>query len=390
MAVIKSDVLRPETGETGLAMALRNRQTGYATDTFKMIHKFEDGTIKKYVPEDQLNVFGMTGIKGEVGDQGATGVAGETGPLGFTGLQGAQGIQGPTGAIGPQGATGAQGLIGATGLMGPTGVMGSTGMLITPEGAIIVPIVNNRGSTLYQGTLLKAKTDTYPNGVTLAEEDCENVVGVVYDTLINNGAVGWMVVHGYCYVQFDELNKAFKGELWGMANLYSLSNLGKAKCWTGMNMAHAMGYCIEDSGAAPDYGAICYLNSLPHGIAGRDTLSFDNDFVTDNDINIEYVKTGSQVVVHFPAHTDYSNSENLNFLAWPSKLTPKHENQVSNAMAAPICFQRIGSTLTDGHVFWQWDSLNGARFQIYDGGAIGWGDTGLKGIYYPTQIMYHL
>lgn len=137
MTVYKSDVLRPETGETGLAIALRNRQTGYATDTFKMIHKFEDGTIKKYIPEDQLNVFGMTGIKGELGDQGATGIQGETG----TGIQGTTGLPG---AAGNQGVTGAQGFTGLQGTFTTSVETGTFNMNITgcATGANEIGVVN--------------------------------------------------------------------------------------------------------------------------------------------------------------------------------------------------------------------------------------------------------
>jgi len=137
MSIILSDVIRVETGETGLYYALRNQQSGFASDTDKMIHKFSDGTIKKYLPEDQMAIYGMTGIQGMPGETGlsipggtgVTGIQGVTGLIGTTGLQGGQGqtgSQGQTGAsiIGPDGITGLQG---SQGIQGQTGVQGDTG-----------------------------------------------------------------------------------------------------------------------------------------------------------------------------------------------------------------------------------------------------------------------
>lgn len=116
MTVYLSDVLRPEDGETGLHYALRNRQTGYATDTKKIIHKFGDGSVSKYVPEDQMDAYGQTGVQGLPGATGANGLGapGVTGLLGSTGLQGATGL----GGAGSIGETGSQGETGAS-IIGP-------------------------------------------------------------------------------------------------------------------------------------------------------------------------------------------------------------------------------------------------------------------------------
>lgn len=131
-----ADVERCEGTETGLYFALRNKQTGYATDTAYMLHKFGDGTIKKYPPIDVINLYGATGvpgIRGVTGPAGTdvtgfTGSQGYTGAQGTTGLQGAQGLVGQTGA---QGMTGAQGLQGAQGNQGPQGIQGNVG----PQGS---------------------------------------------------------------------------------------------------------------------------------------------------------------------------------------------------------------------------------------------------------------
>lgn len=153
MATYLYDVERLEGTETGLHFAMRNKQDGLSTDTFKLIHKYEDGTVKKWVSESSLT-YGQTGIQGPrgvtgpaglgdtgetgVGIQGATGVDGITGLIGETGAQGLTGLslQGVTGLIGvtglggsdgSQGVTGAQGVAGSQGAQGVTGLIGFTG-----------------------------------------------------------------------------------------------------------------------------------------------------------------------------------------------------------------------------------------------------------------------
>lgn len=121
------DVERCEGTETGLFWALRNKMSGFATDTLYMLHKFGDGTIKKYPPVDIINLYGATGVAGMRGVTGPAGVdvTGYTGAQGYTGLQGATGLSGGGGS---QGATGAQGYTGAQGIQGTQGVQGIQGV----------------------------------------------------------------------------------------------------------------------------------------------------------------------------------------------------------------------------------------------------------------------
>jgi len=168
MATTLTDVLRLEASETGLYFNLRAKQTGYATDTKMMVHKFSDGSIAKYASEEYLGSYGAitgiqgpqgvrgdlgpTGIQGYTGIQGVTGLpgtgSGATGPQGLTGLAGEQGYLGMQGVTGSQGATGA---IGATGIQGPQGYQGSYGQPGTTGINGIQGSTGAQGSTGVQG-----------------------------------------------------------------------------------------------------------------------------------------------------------------------------------------------------------------------------------------------
>lgn len=187
-----ADVERVEGTETGLFYALRNKMSGYANDSYKMLHKYDDGTIKKYVPEEDLLLYGQTGIagprgvtgypgigatglRGTTGLQGATGLpgvtsatglAGATGAQGHTGAQGTQGIQGITGLIGAQGIQGVTGLIGIQGIQGETGSQGATGV---------------RGLTGLQGSqgITGLKGDVDNGFISVISNSTGNIIGSV-------------------------------------------------------------------------------------------------------------------------------------------------------------------------------------------------------------------
>jgi hypothetical protein len=105
-------------------------------------------------PPGATGAQGATGLKGDTGSQGPKGDTGNTGPPGLQGVKGDQGDKGDvgntgaTGPAGPTGATGADstvpgptgpqgpiGLTGATGAQGPQGVKGDTGTQ-GPQGPI--------------------------------------------------------------------------------------------------------------------------------------------------------------------------------------------------------------------------------------------------------------
>ena len=186
MAIIESDVLRLETTETGIYFAARNRQVAFATDTKKMIHKFQDGSIQKFIPEDQLVMYvGETGSPGAIGDQGYTGVQGETGLSlqGATGVRGETGLPGAGGGVGTQGATGAQGIQGIQGIQGNQGIQGDTGAQgntgiamdgYTGLGSGFVPYYNGtffKDSPMYQSSEKIGIGTVVPDGILHLSKD---------------------------------------------------------------------------------------------------------------------------------------------------------------------------------------------------------------------------
>jgi hypothetical protein len=91
MAIVLSNVLKVEGTETGIAGVIKPRMTAFSTDTHKMIHQYSGGTDIKFISEEDMNIFGATGVQGQNGDTGIQGV---------TGAVGVQGAQGDTGVVG--------------------------------------------------------------------------------------------------------------------------------------------------------------------------------------------------------------------------------------------------------------------------------------------------
>jgi hypothetical protein len=56
MSNTDADVLRLHSSETGLQPIQRTKADGYATDTYKIIHKFPDGSTKKWTPDEELDL----------------------------------------------------------------------------------------------------------------------------------------------------------------------------------------------------------------------------------------------------------------------------------------------------------------------------------------------
>lgn len=450
MAVYLSDVLRCEAGETGLHFALRNRQDGFATDTRKLIHKFTDGSVEKYLPESLLAVYGQTGVmglpgatgviglKGSTGMQGATGLVGaastvpgpqgDTGAQGYTGLQGIQGIQGATGVQGIQGIQGAtgvqgiQGIQGATGLQGAQGIQGDTGvqgiqgatgvqgiqgetglsgtagytgMRITNDGTLQVRYLNTSGATIYNGFLLCVDEDGVTGAALClrkASEDSERIVGVSdhIDTIVNNGEWGWCTVKGItkALTGYNTTVNISAGDIIGQAPTYALANAGRIS-GSRNNTWKGIGYALEGSTAADELITI-YFNGPTFGIQNFYYAPIINmTGVPDDVVLLTYVIDGGAVNMKIGSvSVDNSATDTAVYLTLPNFLKPSNDEYL-NVCPGTYNFVNHNTVLSDEHLVAQFDSTNGLDLQLWKNSAgtlDGW--TGTCGWYSDFNISY--
>jgi hypothetical protein len=438
MAVYLSDVLRAESGETGLYFALRNKQSGFSTDTFKMIHKYEDGTIKKFPSEDVLSLYGATGIAGRPGDtgiegspgltgaqgytgaqgitglqgaggsggtQGDTGAQGLTGAQGYTGAQGIQGIQGTPGTQGiqgiqgatgiqgiqgSQGATGAQGIQGIQGIQGATGSQGVTGatfvssnMRITDEGALQIKMINDSGAYLQPNYFVSLKTDNYENGVDVDALNFEQTIGIV-STGGSTGMDVWVTVKGPCNLNFDSDYVPSAGDNFGIS-------LGEDGPWFAQQLlssTKALGIVMSGATGALNMCKVLYngpdIGQL-QGYVDLPVVGYSGNWATAT-----VVKDGSFVTLHmsgFQPGTDTSGSFGFEL---PSFIRP-----ANIARTLPIScngtFYNAGSVMYNHFVHGEFEStFNYLYLKHYDntGTDVGW--TGSCGWYGYMTIGYNL
>lgn len=422
MAIIESDVLRIEGTETGLFYALRNRQIGFATDTKKQIHKFADGTMQKFIPEDQMNLYGSTGVQGNLGDMGYTGVQGETGLSlpGATGLQGvtglpgsggtagaqgatglpgsngSQGIQGNTGAqgnAGPQGSqgtTGIDGIQGTQGNQGETGSQGATGlspnsdyMRINERGALQVKMLNDSGSALATNWIVERKPDNYTTGIKKAAAGSDKVVGIVDYVQVSNGQETWVTVKGPCLVNFDSDYLPSVGDTFGIT--WGEEGEGYAQRLPN-NSTVSMGYVMSGY-TGPTNTAEVYLNNPDTStqMGYTDVLVVGREYPTY--VTLQAVKCGPVVTIQVGPNSGAGDgSSSLGFVL-PSILRPAN-GAPTLPIAANNIFLNANSYLTNNQVFGTYNSGDYTLYleNWYNGSNIGW--TGTRGWGARTTISY--
>jgi hypothetical protein len=418
MAVILSDVLRPESGETGLYYALRNRQSGFSTDTYKMIHKYQDGTIKKFPSEDVLSLYGATGVQGIKGETGLEGAAGMTGAQGYTGLQGAtglsgsggtqgqtgiqgttgvqgtqgvqgiqgntgvqgiagsQGIQGNTGVQGVAGSQGIQGQTGIQGIQGDTGIQGVTGVFaynnirMTDTGALQVYMRNNSGGNLSANTFVQYKTDNYTNGMTFSAVNMEKTVGILSES-VSNGNSGWVTIKGTCGLLFDASYTVSAGDSFGI----SWGEDGPAYGMTLQSSSKAIGYAMTGVTGVNDY-AVVYLNGTSigqsQGVSDLNVIGYSSRYVT-----CSVVKDGSHVSIRVPSFSSAGANVDTTAgfgLELPGLIRPGNQT-VSVPIPACYVFSNANSLVTHGHLHAEYDSSTYSfMFKLWkgDGTLAGW------------------
>ena len=392
MAIIESDVLRLETTETGIYFAARNRQVAFATDTKKMIHKFQDGSIQKFIPEDQLVMYvGETGSPGVIGDQGYTGVQGETGVsvaggtglIGSTGLQGAQGIQGSTGAQGIQGNTGP---VGFTGAQGHTGVNypGVAEWRVLPDGRIQRLMVNKSGAALTGSWAVKQVTNVVENGVDYAEEDCQQLYGITDrdEVAASDNDPIWVTLQGVEECRMGYVDVGGNGKYVSMANTYSLANEGTLKS-TDVADANTIGKCLEASSGVGNI-ARCWINRLPvYGISGYWYFTVQG-FSDLTDILVYFEKVGQQVTMTLTPFSGTSNATTLYILP-PAFLMPTNDSVVS--VPANGRWQDNGSFVTGSEIQIVFDALN-SRYEVELSG--GWTASGAKALANHVTFVFNM
>jgi hypothetical protein len=417
MTVYNSDVLRLEGMETGIHGAQRNLQDGFATDTRKFIHKYGDGSIEKFIPESLLVLWGSTGIQGQAGSTGPVG-AGSTGAQGDTGLMGPTGIYNDPervyngyGDVSYDSSGGTQSIIiGYTGATeynelylyndlsvwngGETG-----GIRIDGNGTLQMRMINDSGGPIGQGYLLKAKTDTHDNGVDIAEEDCENVIGLQGGDAVIVGDPFWMDVFGKSNARFVDCDvtglsggQAWKGLPFSVANSYGYANEGRAKAWTGINgdVGNAMGYCLEDSPDTPSNISSVFINKLPNGISGRVYVPIQG-FSDVSTCPVEYHKNGNVVTIKLDDFLHTSDEVYIQFTDWPEKLRPIPGTRSSDIGAVGV-FVDNGTTspvITAAH--WHYTNSGQCELRPYAQATLyTFVDLSTKGWQEPISFTYVL
>lgn len=426
MAIVESDVLRIEGTETGLFYALRNRQIGFSLDSKKLIHKYADGTMQKFIPEDQMNLYGATGIQGNLGDIGYTGVQGETGLSlpGATGLQGATGLPGTGGTAGPQGATGVQGIQGNQGIQGIQGVQGiqgnagaqgatgvqgvagsngtngtdgqtgaqgetgatfvSSNMRITEEGALQIKMVNDSSSYLQPNYFVSLKTTNYPNGITTDVTNFEKTVGIV-STGGATGAECWVTTKGKCVLNFDPDYLPDAGDNFGI----SFGENGPAFGQKLQTHTKADGYVLSGVTGTLNAATVLYNGHNIGQLQGYVDLAVVGYAATY--ITAQVIKDGSFVTLKFAGFqpgTDCSGSFGIELTSFiqPANLTR------TLPMSTCGTFYNAGSVMYQNAVHGEYEStFNRLYFKNFDlstGTDIGW--TGSVGWYGYITIAYSL